>query len=688
MSPPSETVQALLKEYGDLLPPPMLRALALAGEEKVGRHLRRAGRRRVYFRRPGRGAGRSGFRAQTGEVEAVRLEALANDPGQLRAVLAELKASQQKPGLARGVHLLDDGAVAAVPQASATNVLRHPTLTGAGVAIGIVDYGFDVLHPSFLDAAGRTRFLALWDQNAEGAGTGAFAGLPAGAVDAFTYGRVHDGAAIHRAVDAKRGGATMDQAFQDLGYDPRVNYYTPGPRASCQHGTHVLSIAGGSVLAQQRIAGVAPEATLIAVQLGLLHEALSDGAATGDATPAWNRMGDSDRLAHAVQWIVARAVRHHLDDTAAGGPGLAGIVVNLSLGMWAGPHDGGSRVEAGMDALLDAMDTASRAGRVPPLSIVVAAGNASARRNHVGCRFAGPQGQFSFEWTQLSRDSTADELEIWVPPGTTMTARLSNPQHPPIVLRCGAQSSAARMDGVGHHVWHPNGGDRPGVLNLLLFPVQTALASVEAGKTWTIELDLAAPRAPFEVNAWVERDNLGAGSMGSFIDNPSSQEFRLPFNLNPLACGGRTVAVGGIAPRQFDRLEAWTGASCGPRPWRDLLTWRAAGDVGRPHVAAVSEAVWGAAGTSGGGVMRADGTSLATPQVVGLIALMMQAASEMRRNVDGTQLRAALCRAATAQRFGQMDLSGVPRFEGQPAWHPRVGHGMPDVRNAITEINR
>ncbi|MBN1128990.1 MAG: hypothetical protein JXA71_08390, partial [Chitinispirillaceae bacterium] len=39
------------------------------------------------------------------------------------------------------------------------------TFTGAGVLFGIIDTDFDVHHPAFADSTGRTRFLAVWDQN-------------------------------------------------------------------------------------------------------------------------------------------------------------------------------------------------------------------------------------------------------------------------------------------------------------------------------------------------------------------------------------------------------------------------------------------------------------------------------------------------------------------------------------------
>src|SRR5206468_6174095 len=37
--------------------------------------------------------------------------------------------------------------------------------TGAGVVIGIIDSGIDIIHPSFRHPNGGTRLLALWDQS-------------------------------------------------------------------------------------------------------------------------------------------------------------------------------------------------------------------------------------------------------------------------------------------------------------------------------------------------------------------------------------------------------------------------------------------------------------------------------------------------------------------------------------------
>ncbi|MFP4165018.1 MAG: S8 family serine peptidase [Chitinispirillaceae bacterium] len=44
--------------------------------------------------------------------------------------------------------------------------------TGKGVLIGIIDSEFDIHHPAFLDSTGKTRFIALYDQNMDEIRTG------------------------------------------------------------------------------------------------------------------------------------------------------------------------------------------------------------------------------------------------------------------------------------------------------------------------------------------------------------------------------------------------------------------------------------------------------------------------------------------------------------------------------------
>src|SRR5262245_28612019 len=101
---------------------------------------------------------------------------------------------------------------ASAPTTGAT-LLRGPGpafagLNGRGVLIGSVDTGVDFHHGDFRDSTGATRFVAIWDQVAPGAGNAA-----------FPYGRMWTAAEI----DA---GTCIEGD-------------------SVGHGTHVLGIAAG-----------------------------------------------------------------------------------------------------------------------------------------------------------------------------------------------------------------------------------------------------------------------------------------------------------------------------------------------------------------------------------------------------------------------------------------------------------
>ncbi|GAB4227460.1 MAG: hypothetical protein Kow00121_56150 [Elainellaceae cyanobacterium] len=156
-------------------------------------------------------------------------------------------------------------------------------LTGKGVIIGIVDSGIDPKHPAF-----RGRILSIWDQTAPGSGV---AGIGA-------YGFEYTGSQI------------------------------VGSRDVIGHGTHVAGIAAGAEVPYR---GVAPEANLVIVKTDLKDTSVMDG----------------------VRYVFAKA-------RAAKQP----AVVNLSLRSHFNPHDG-------TDIMSRLVDSESGAGRI----VCAAAGN-------------------------------------------------------------------------------------------------------------------------------------------------------------------------------------------------------------------------------------------------------------------------------------------------------------------------
>lgn len=156
--------------------------------------------------------------------------------------------------------------------------------TGKGVIVGIIDSGIDFQHPDFLKSDGATRVLYLWDQTASGP-------APSG----FNYGREWTSSQINN-----RQCTHLDVVG---------------------HGTHVSGIAAGNGrgMTDKRFTGIAPEADLIVV-----------------ATSSW-----STDISDGIQYIFQKA-------NALGRP----AVINLSIGSQQGPHDGTSLFDVSLNNLV------------------------------------------------------------------------------------------------------------------------------------------------------------------------------------------------------------------------------------------------------------------------------------------------------------------------------------------------
>lgn len=97
--------------------------------------------------------------------------------------------------------------------------LPSEQLTGQGVIVAVIDSGIDYSHPEFVDETGKSRILAIYDENDR---------------------KVYDNAQINQAIYSDNYGVPLDYSG---------------------HGTAVAAIAAGGSL------GVAPKASIIAVKL-------------------------------------------------------------------------------------------------------------------------------------------------------------------------------------------------------------------------------------------------------------------------------------------------------------------------------------------------------------------------------------------------------------------------------------
>lgn len=321
------------------------------------------------------------------------------------------------------------------------------------VVVGVIDDGFAFAHPEFLNAAGEPRTCFLWDQDRDR--------------------RIHDeGPRLTpdgrwpRTRDFGYGGELIWQdlaaAVRDAGDDERKPYVRtgylphrpepdrhatsldpvdcrpipPGTMLSRTHGTSVLHLCAGRTArlgcSSPGAAATLPDARgefaaawpLVLVQLpsrttldtsgGSLAVHILDGlryivrraeAIRPDFPPRGQSLGQLDFNEFRV------------DPDNPPRPGQEGdtafpdnrVVVNLSYGAIAGPHDGTSIVERAIQALAGGL-APERAGTW----VVLAAGNAHQSRTHVRLDIQGGQSK-SIVWTVGPDNLLESYLEIWLP---------------------------------------------------------------------------------------------------------------------------------------------------------------------------------------------------------------------------------------------------------------------------------
>jgi Subtilase family len=246
------------------------------------------------------------------------------------------------------------------------DVVHQPPIgeTGNNALIGIIDEGIDVLHEAFLDASGRTRILALWDQT----GTG-------GARPAAGYGTLHTEMDINSYISTGK----LPHSLQ---------------RDPSGHGTHVASIAAGRAVGSFA-GGIAPDARIIAVITTL-------GAPAHGAPFS---LGYSNSHIDALKFIQDFAHSRKMP-----------VVVNVSLGMNAGAHDGTSALET-------AFDEFSKGGREPGYVIVKSAGNEHGMDGHARLKIP-KHSKDDLSWSSKAVKRDEDVIELWFKPSDELRFRL------------------------------------------------------------------------------------------------------------------------------------------------------------------------------------------------------------------------------------------------------------------------
>ena len=515
-----------------------------------------------------------------------------------------------------------------VPETRADVVRTGPLgLTGQGVAVGVIDFGFDFTLDDFRNTDGSTRVAFLWDQ-------GLLPQAGESSPDRFGYGVEYDRTAIDEALDSS------DDLFGEIRHDPGAE----------SHGTHVAGTAAGNGRTSDAdfpadtFIGVAPEATLILVQ--------------PDARDATGSFTDSVHVAEAIAYVFDKADELGLP-----------CVINMSLGQNGGSHDGESVVERAIDRLLE------RPGR----AMVVAAGNEHIWRGHAGGDLA--EGEVrTLRWRfggglplpsggQLQPgfgDFTPNELEVWYSSRDVFRVRLRDPQ--------GNESEVVEPGNTVVHTF-PNGetafidSERFTVLNgdsriyIELSPGDDRLAE----GVWEVEIESVESRDG-RYDAWIERD--ARRSFNNFAD----QSFFVGTDFDgQKTLGTPATTRRGIAVANYNHRTQTPNDSSSRGPTRN--------GRGKPEVAAPGTNILSSASLAGrpepgnplatvSARTRMTGTSMAAPHVAGIVALMLQ--QDPRLSTE--QIRKILIASAnppsgvtpfdTAWGFGRVDAGAALNLVG------------------------
>jgi len=234
--------------------------------------------------------------------------------------------------------------------------------TGKNVIVGFVDTGIDWTHLDFRadSDATQSRILWMWDQTGSG-------GAPAG----FTKGTEYSQAQISAEL-----GASPPHVVKEKDTDG--------------HGTHVAGIAAGDGSSNGgKYKGVAPNADIIFVKTTFNDADIIDG----------------------ITYIRQKA-------EAAGKP----FVINLSLGSQSGAHDGTDAMETDIDQEL------AKPGR----AVVVAAGNEGTDQIHADTTLTqGGTATYQFSIPAYTASGATDndyvEFDLWYQSQDQLTVTVTSP---------------------------------------------------------------------------------------------------------------------------------------------------------------------------------------------------------------------------------------------------------------------
>jgi subtilisin family serine protease len=406
--------------------------------------------------------------------------------------------------------------------------------------------------------------------------------------------------------------------YAALGYAPPVDP-VGGPYGT--HGTHVADIAAGNGRGTGT-AGVAPQADIAFVEIAAGDVPWSGPEVVGKS------FGDSVQLLEAVQYLF---------DLAGSRP----CVVNLSLGTNGGPHDGTTLFEDGIDRAVRA---------APNRAVVIAASNSYADGIHAaGAVDAG--GATDLVWQIPSNPVNGSEFELWYKGPDRFTLEIIAPDGSSLGrVGPGAPSMEIKHEGkvvlfAANRLNDPNNHDN----QIGVFLEQDLPAGA-----WTLRLH-GDEVHDGSFHAWIERNDAAQSQFAPPQDNDST--------IGSISCGHEAIAVGSYDAHKPTTPLSYFSSAGRTRDGRE-----------KPEVSAPGHDVLAARSRTLTSSVRKSGTSMASPAVTGVVALVLAEARARGLSLSVAQIRQVLIQTARKNP------------PPGPGWDKRYGHGRVSATAAVQAV--
>jgi hypothetical protein len=493
------------------------------------------------------------------------------------------------------------------------------------VVTGVIDDGIAFGHDRLWSADGTTRIEYFWDQLE-----------PSDVWDDWGYGRQITKrdpveGIDRRMQDSRHAGLVDEDKLYRLTRQVDHTMLGHKPLAlRAAHGTHVMDLAANGGARPQP--GSRP---IVAVQLPTATTQDTSGATL------------APQIYNGLAYILDRSEAIAAD----AGTGQLPVVVNVSYGIIAGPHDGSSVLEKAIDDLLEAANPADCGA---PFRVVLPAGNNYLSRCHA-CVSVKKKAAEELRWRVLPDDWTESHLEIWIPQkddaghATDLTVSITAPDGSTSSAFSAGVAQQLFFNGAlaGLAAYYPPGaaGGRA-LLRLSLAPTRWpdgGLTLAPAG-LYRVVIDNANGKAKVsDIHAWIQRDDtpLGYRRRGrqSYFDDPRHSQYdnggraiesddhvltkdsyvKRACTLNAIATGQHPIVVGALRRSDW-RPAAYSGAGPVLHP-----PGRGQPNPDGPEALTISDDTPShrgvlASGARSGSSVPLQGTSVAAPQIARWVA--------------------------------------------------------------------